>query len=792
MSESKLQLELSIVLPQAEDERDQCVARLQERLEGARGIAKAHVDHDNGKTVLCLHYDPNLISLDRVRRLAEESGAEVTARYRHETLRVRGMDCGDCAASIEHILSRLPGIASISVSYAAEKMRVEYDTQALHREDIIRRVRWVGYRVEAKEDPQQSWIRRNSDLVLSLVSGLALAIGFVLETVLGLPRLVAIVFYLLAYVAGGYDIARHAVKAALQLRFDIDVLMVLAAVGAALLGAWAEGAFLLFLFSLGHALEHYAMDRARRAVQALGELSPKTARVRRDGQEQELPVEELLRGDTVVVRPGERIPVDGEIVEGRSAVDQSPITGESVPVEKEKGDAVLAGTVNGEGSLEVRVTKLASDTTMARVVKMVEEAQTQKSPTQRFTERFERLFVPAAIVGVAFVMIVPPLVGWLPWPEAIRRGLTVLVAASPCALAIATPSAVLSGIAQAARNGVLIKGGVYLENLGALSAIAFDKTGTITRGQPEVAAIIPLNGADERELLRLAAAVESRSNHPLALAVVRKAAAAGLSQLPSIGELESLTGRGVRAKVNGQIVHIGNLRMFDAGEPPEPGERRPPRVPEDIASQVNLLEAEGKTTMLVHDGQRFLGILALADQLRPEARPTLQSLRRLGVKSLIMLTGDNERVAATIAGEVGLTEFQANLLPEAKVEAIKSLLDAHGRAAMVGDGVNDAPALAASTVGIAMGAGGTDVALETADVALMADDLSKLPFAVGLSRASRRIIRQNLVASLAVIALLMPAALSGAAGIGVAVVFHEVSTLLVVANALRLLGYHQT
>jgi Cd2+/Zn2+-exporting ATPase len=520
------------------------------------------------------------------------------------------------------------------------------------------------------------------------------------------------------------------------------------------------------------------MDRARRAVQALGELTPKTARVRRDGEEREMPVEELERGDIVIVRPGERIPVDGEVQDGDSAVDQSPVTGESVPVEKATGDDVFAGTVNGEGALEIEVTKLAKDTTLSRVIQMVKEAQTQKSPTQRFTERFERIFVPVVLAGVVLVMVLPPLVGWLSWREAVLRGITVLVAASPCALAIATPSSVLSGVAQAARNGVLIKGGVHLENLGEVVAMAFDKTGTITHGEPEVDEIITLNDTDERELLRFAAAAESRSEHPLAKAILRRAEELGVDY-PEAEDFQAMTGRGLRATVEGKPVLIGNLKLFsDARE-----------LPKDLPDRVKELEAGGRTTMLVMVDERFLGILGLADQPRESAKPTLSKLKKLGIANLVMLTGDNERTAQAIAAKVGLTHFHADLLPDEKVEAIERLLDRHDKVAMVGDGVNDAPSLARSTVGIAMGAGGTDVALETADVALMADDLSRLPFTVGLSRQSRRIIRQNLWLSLGVIALLIPAAVLGLAEIGPAIILHEGSTLLVVGNALRLLRY---
>ncbi len=798
MSESTLQLEIPILLPGVEDERDQCVTRLQELLTGRKGLQRVHIAREDGSARLCLHYDPDLVSLAQVQRWAEQAGAQVSERYRHETLHITDMDCADCALSIEHILGRLDGILSVSVNYAAEKMRVEYDTQLLSHETIVKRVQSLGYTIEEEEAPK-GWIQENWELVLSLASGFFLAAGFLGETLLGLPRTAAIALYILAYITGGYDATRHGIKAVLHLRFDIDFLMVVAAIGAAILGEWAEGALLLFLFSLGHALEHYAMDRARHAIRALGELTPKTALVRRDGQEMELPVEKLVRGDIVIVKPGERVPVDGRVIRGRSAVDQSPITGESIPVEKGEGDEVFAGSVNGENTLEIEVTKLAQDTTLARVIRLIEEAQTQKSPTQQFTERFERVFVPTVLAGVVLVILVPPLTGWLPLGAAFLRGMTILVAASPCALAIATPSAILSGVAQAARNGVLIKGGVHLENLGTLTAMAFDKTGTLTHGQPEVTDIVPFNAAlsalskeeGTAKLLQVAAAAEIRSDHPLAQAVVREAQQRGLA-IPQAGDLESITGRGVRSSLNGQPVLIGNTKLFEAQNLP---------VPDALRAQVEAMEAEGKTTMIVYgptpttDGSwgpaEFLGLIALADTPRPEAGETLQRLQRLGIRKTIMLTGDNERVAAAIARKVGLSEYRADLLPEQKVEAVRALLKQYGQVAMVGDGVNDAPALATATVGIAMGGAGTDVALETADVALMTDDLRKLPFAVGLSRQARRIIRQNLVVALGIIAILIPTALFGLASISLAILFHEGSTLVVVANALRLLKYER-
>ncbi len=780
MSTSTIQLEIPLLLPSLDNECDQCVSRLIEQLSQRKGVGQVHVVREDGRGRLCIHYDSNVVSLSQVQRWAEQAGAQVSDRYHHETIRISDMDCADCALSIEHIVGREDGVLDVSVNYAAEKMWVEYDSTILGRQAIIERVESLGYTVEEEEGPR-SWLRENWGPVLSVACGIFLALGFVGETFFGIPRPAAIGFYVLAYAAGGYDVTRHGLKSALNLRFDVDFLMVVAAVGAAVLGQWAEGALLLFLFSLGHALEHYAMDRARHAIRALGEITPKTARVVREGKDLELPVGALLRGDTVIVRPGERIPIDGEVVGGKSAVDQSPITGESVPVDKGQGDEVFAGSVNGESVLEITVTKLARDSTLARVIQMVEEAQAQKSPMQEFAHRATHIFVPAVLLGAVVVSTVPPLLGWLPWRPALLRGITMLVASSPCALAIATPSAVLAGVAQAARNGVLIKGGVHLEKLGALDAIALDKTGTITRGQPEVTDVLPFDEAKAQELLQVAASVESRSKHPLARAILRKAEATGLGDLSRADELQSVTGRGVMAHLNGSIVRIGNLKLFEAEDTRA--------VPEELVIQVEALEQQGKTTMLVQAGDRFLGILGLADEPRGAARAAVDRLKALGMKAMIMLTGDNERVAAAISDSVGLTGYQANLLPEEKVAAIRLLLEQYGQVAMVGDGVNDAPALATSTVGIAMGASGTDVALETADIALMGDDLSALPFAVGLSRQALRIIRQNLILSLGVVFLLIPAAVLGIAGIGPAIILHEGSTLVVVANALRLLRY---
>ena len=599
---------------------------------------------------------------------------------------------------------------------------------------------------------------------------------------------------LAAYFFGGYFTLREAVEKIFKGQFQIDFLMLVAATGAAILGEWAEGAFLLFLFSVGHTLENYAMGRARNAVAALADLTPDEALVRRGDKTETVLIENLLVGDIVVVRSNERLPADGFVVKGSSAVNQAPITGESAPVDKMPVDdpqyaarnldtltaeaRVFAGSINGSGSLDVQVSKLSRESTLARVVTMVAEAQTRQSPTQSFTKKFEKIFVPFVIV-LAVVTSFSFLIFDETAAVSFYRAMAVLVAASPCALAIATPSAVLSGVARAARGGVLIKGGAPLEAMGHLDAIAFDKTGTLTIGEPHLVEIAPYGDVSETELLQVSAAVEMLSDHPLAQAVVRDVKDR-LGDLPSeASDFVNIIGKGVSAKVGDKKVHIGKTALFDdvGGLP----------LPVDLRASVGAMSQNGRTTMIVRSGDIYLGAIGLMDTPREDANSVIAALRDLGLKRMMMISGDNQNVADTIAKAVGLDTAFGDLMPEDKVTKIAAL-KADGGVAMVGDGVNDAPAMANATVGIAMGAAGSDVALETADIALMADDLQTLPFAVGLSRQTSRVIRLNLWFSLGVVAFLIPATLLGL-GIGPAVLIHEGSTLVVVANALRLLAF---
>ena len=637
----------------------------------------------------------------------------------------------------------------------------------------------------------------DSELVFSLLAGAAVLLGWLVETFTLGPPALSTALYVAAYGFGGFFTLREALENLRARRFEIDTLMLVAAAGAAALGKWAEGGLLLFLFSLGHSLEHYAMGRARKAIEALAKLAPERAMVRRDGTTVDIAVEDLAVGDLVLVKPNERLPADGVVARGQSSVDQAPVTGESVPVDKrpapdaqaalkafDKAPAahrVFAGTINGPGALEILVGRVAGESTMARVVRLVTEAQAQRSPTQNFTDRFQRIFVPAVLLGVGLLMLAFLVVDE-PFSASFYRAMAVLVAASPCALAISVPSAVLSGVARAGRSGVLVKGGGPLENLGTLTAIAFDKTGTLTEGKPRLTDVVAAQGASEQDLLGVALAMERHSDHPLAAAIVAGASERlGASPpLPSVGDLASITGRGISATVEGKPAHIGKPILFR--------EIDGPAMPADVAQADERLVAQGRTTMVVRLGDHYLGVLGVMDTPRAAAAGVVRALKELGMSRLVMISGDNQKVADAVARSVGLTQARGDLMPEDKVAQIRSLRAEAGQVAMVGDGVNDAPAMANATVGIAMGAAGSDVALETADVALMADDLSQLPFAVALSRRTSRVIRQNLWVSLGMVAVLIPATILGL-NIGTAVLFHEGSTLLVVMNGLRLLAF---
>ena len=832
----KLQIKIPLILPNVPDEKDKCVHKLIERLQNKPGIYKVHIssEKENGIPQLCFHYNQDEISIEQIKSIAKQTGAQFTDKYGHMLIEVEGIRHTRHARLIEESLSDNHALIEVSVS-GTGMIRIEFDREKINDEVIFNLLEKENLTIVDKAIAPEYYITevdklaggeeqkadtgteehkhtekehehshggifgKNTELIFSITCGILLAVGFGLSFVETVPGWISLALYIGAYFFGGYFTAKEAIETVLKGGFEIDFLMLVAAIGAAILGEWAEGALLLFLFSMGHSLEHYAMNKARKSIAALSELAPKTALVKRNGKTEEVGIEELSIGDIIVVKPNSKISADGVVVNGNSSVNQAPITGESVPVDKIPVDnpdkdfsakddikdenRVFSGTINGNNTLEVKVIKEAKDSTLSRLVKLVNEAQTQKSPTQHLTDKFEKYFVPS-VLALVVILNFAFLVLDETFAVSFYRAMAVLVAASPCALAISTPSAVLSGVARAARSGVLIKGGRPLEDLGVITALAFDKTGTLTEGKPKLTKIVPLNNTSEKELLKTAVAVESLSDHPLAKAVVRDGKERlNNDEILEARDLEAVLGKGIKASIGTDKIYVGNLELYEKLDGNEPADV--------IKEKIISLESEGNTTMLVRKNDEYIGIISLMDTPRKEARATLEKLKKIGIKRMIMLTGDNQKVADAVANEIGLTDAWGSLLPEEKVKSIKELKEQESKVAMVGDGVNDAPAMANSTVGIAMGAAGSDVALETADIALMADKLGTLPFAIGLSRKSKGIIQQNLWISLGIVALLIPLTISGIATIGPAVLVHEGSTLVVVFNALRLLAYKE-
>ncbi|MFQ5576693.1 MAG: heavy metal translocating P-type ATPase [Anaerolineae bacterium] len=756
-----------------------------------------------------------------------------------QRFQIGGMDCAECAQKIEATVGAVDGVTRCRVNFATAGLKVE-SSAPIDPQRIIRRVQSLGYdAVRAGEiQPPQTALRQLQTLVarprnlLTLAGVVLIGAAFGLEAAGrgaggGFPfEVAAQTLFLMGGLMGLYFPAKSGWAAIRNGQgLDINVLMTIAAASAFAIGEVAEAATVIVLFSLGEALEGYTMDRARNSIRSLTELAPRRATrlaprlncQRHRGRplpggtgvygagpcpwcaphEQDVPVETLAIGDRIVVKPGQRIPMDGRVLAGESAVNQAPITGESMPVDKPAGAEVFAGSINGNGALEIEINRLAADNTLSRLIYLVEAAQAQKTPAQRFVDSFARIYTPAVVAGAVLVALVPPLAfggpflntptqyGWL------YRALTLLVIACPCALVIATPVAVVSAISTAARQGVLIKGGAYLEALGRLKVVAFDKTGTLTRGRPSVVATHCIDNccAEARRLnpnapcphcddmLALAAALERRSDHPLAQAITASAEARALPQL-NAERIENLPGHGIRGWVNNRPVTVGSHALLHNNSP----------TLADFCRRIAQTEASGLTTILVGQEDALCGYLSVSDSLRPAAQTALAELKRAGISHTVMLTGDNPAVARRIAAHLGLTEVRANLLPQHKIEAVKALHRRYGPAvAMVGDGVNDAPALAAAGVGIAMGAGGSAQALEAAGVALMADDLVQLPFAVRLGRRATRTIRVNIWLALAIKGIFLLAALAGVATLWMAVFADVGASLLVTLNGMRLL-----
>ena len=693
--------------------------------------------------------------------------------------RVGKLDCESDAAAIERGLKGSPGLVELKVYPKSAKVALTYDPGVTTPESFKERLNALGFPAQegrAMASQPKPW--RNPKVLTSVVSGALLLIGFLIGYA-GVSDTTQFGIYVTAILIGGYYFGREAIEELIfEQEVGIELLMSIAAVAATLMGEAGEGAMLVFLYSISEAAEGYTEEKTRSAIKALMDLTPKQALVRRESREVEIPVEELVIGDVFIVKPGQSLATDGEVIAGGSSVNQAPITGESVPVEKGVGDTVFAGSINGEGSLEVRATKAFADNTIARIIHMVEEAQEQKGKSQRFIELFGRRYTPAVLLVGIMIAIGPPLLFDASWNAWITRAIVFIVAAAPCALAISIPITLVATLGTGARQGVLIKGGLYVEELAKVTVVALDKTGTITRGEPEVTDVLPLsNGKKPEEMLSVAAGVERRSQHPLAQAILRHAEVHNL--LPAdVSDFLSLTGAGASANLDGKKIYVGSPDLFEK------------HLGLNLAAgkdQISRFQAEGKTVIVVGDNLAAWGLIAIRDQIRPNARKAIQDLHSVGIEKVVMLTGDNERTAQTIASEVGIDEVYADLKPEDKVAKVRDLSQRYGHVAMVGDGVNDAPALAAATVGIAMGAAGTDVALETADVALMADDLEKLVYALRLALRNQSIVNQNLVLSALVISVLVVGAVTGYFTLPIAVIGHEISEFIVIGSGLRML-----
>ncbi|KGM45025.1 cadmium transporter [Neobacillus niacini] len=579
---------------------------------------------------------------------------------------------------------------------------------------------------------------------------------------------------------GGYRLFRTGLKNITRLEFDMKTLMTIAVIGAAFIGEWGEGATVVILFAISEALESYSMDKARQSIRSLMDIAPKEALIRRGNQEITVEVDDIQISDIMIVKPGQKIAMDGIVVKGLSAVNQAAITGESVPVAKTVDDEVFAGTLNEEGLLEIRVTKHVDDTTIAKIIHLVEEAQAERAPSQAFVDRFAKYYTPLIMLVALGVAVVPPILFEADWDKWIYQGLAALVVGCPCALIISTPVAIVTAIGNAARNGVLIKGGIHLEEMASIKAIAFDKTGTLTRGIPAVIDFLPQQNKDSKELLSIIAALENGSQHPLASAIMEKAEQENLPyHSVSIEDFSSIIGKGIKGKINGETYYVGSPNLFE--------EILLNGIPSNLKSQISELQNQGKTVMAAGTTTEVMGLIAVADVLRENSKSVIQKLHTLGIQKTIMLTGDNAGTAKAIGKQVGVSDLQSELLPQDKLTFIKELRGKYGRVAMVGDGVNDAPALAASTVGIAMGGAGTDTALETADIALMADDLGKLPFTVKLSRKALTIIKQNITFSLGIKLLALLLVIPGWLTLWIAIFADMGATLIVTLNGLRLL-----
>ncbi|MBF0706789.1 cadmium-translocating P-type ATPase (plasmid) [Alkalihalobacillus hwajinpoensis] len=751
-----------------------CAATIEKGLQKIKGIQWVQVNYGTGKMTVSAN-DRSVYNLvpDQVHKLGFK--AEPLGKTKNmQTYKIEGMDCGSCAMTIEKHLSRNSNVQDVQVNFSTGKMQIDHTT---NQNEIIKEVQRAGF--DASLDSISNKSEGTSDkkgkgISTTTLSGILLAAGFMVSFTSVMPGLITSL-YAASILIGGYKPAKSAFYAIKSGSLDMNVLMASAAIGAALIGEWFEGATVVWLFALGNTLQNRSIERTRESIRSLINLTPSEATVKSGDQLIRKPVEEVGVNDSIVIKPGEKVPLDGEVLTGTSSINQAPITGESLPVDKQQGDTVYAGTVNESGSIEVKVTKLVEDTTIAKIIHLVEEAQEKKAPTQAFVDRFANVYTPIVYTLALLIMVVPPLFGFGSWGEWVYKGLALLVVACPCALVISTPVAIVSAIGNAARNGVLIKGGTFLEKAGAIQAIAFDKTGTLTEGKPKVAEVISLQNNRE-ELIGITRTIEEHSTHPIAQAITSYAVERNIGTKQG-EDFKAIAGKGAQATINGIMYFAGNPKLFKDMEVPL----------HDIAERIDSLQRHGNTLVVVGTRTEVLGLIAVADTIRDITVQSIQKLKKIGMNEMVMLTGDNDGTAKKIAAETGVDRYFSELLPEDKVTAVKKLQAEGKRVAMVGDGINDAPALATADLGIAMGGAGTDTAMETADIVLMADNLEKLPHTIRLSRRAMNIIKQNvwfsLLTKLAALALIFPGFLT----LWMAVLSDTGAALIVILNSMRLL-----
>lgn len=695
-----------------------------------------------------------------------------------QVYRVEGLSCTNCAAKFEKNVSQIPKVTDAKVNFGAGKISIEGEATIA---EIEAAGAFENLKVQSEHDTEprietkEPFVKRNWNLLVSLFL-IILALGS--QVVNGEDALLTEGLFILAIIIGGFSLFKEGFSDLLKLNFSMESLMTIAIIGAAIIGEWTEGSIVVILFAISEALERFSMDKARQSIRSLMDIAPKEALIRRNNVEQMINVSKIEVGDIMIIKPGQKIAMDGQVIKGHSSVNQAAITGESVPIEKNINDDIFAGTINEEGALEVKVTKHVNDTTIAKIIHLVEEAQGERAPAQAFVDKFVKYYTPTIMVIAALIVIVPPLFFNGDWNTWLYQGLSLLVVGCPCSLVISTPVSIVSAIGNSAKNGVLVKGGIYLEEIGGLKAIAFDKTGTLTKGTPTVTDFTTVDSKDEEKYFSIITALESYSQHPLASAILKEADNRAISyKSVVVDEFTSITGKGIQGNIEGITYLVGSPKLFES-------------ILTDnskIIENYQRLQQQGKTAMLLGTDKQILAVIAVADELRESSKAVIEKLHDLGIEHTIMLTGDNATTAQSIGKQTGVTEIKGDLMPQDKLDYIKSLKETYGKVAMVGDGINDAPALAASTVGIAMGGAGTDTALETADVALMGDDLQKLPFIVKLSRQTLRIIKQNITFSLGIKLLALLLVVPGWLTLWIAILADMGATILVTLNGLRLM-----